>query len=208
MRRPGIEHRRRPRGPSPRARGAPGAAAPARRSSRRAGRLRVEEQVLGDGERRDHGRLLVDAGDPLAPALAVGEAGRVLRRRGGPGRNRARAARSARRPGSTCRRRCGRPARANRRPEPCSETSLSAWLAPKRFETPIASATGEAAQAGAPRAAALASVPRRSPARRCHRALFDLVAPERRRRRRWPAVTIGAGSRSIRLPLNSSIRLS
>ena len=45
-----------------------------------AGRMGIEEEVLGDGEGGDHGRALVDAGHALAPGRPLGLAGRRLAR--------------------------------------------------------------------------------------------------------------------------------
>ena len=59
------------------------ARAPARRSADqlirpRCGRLAVDEEVLGDGEVGNDGRVLVDAGDPRPPGRAVGDRRRRL----------------------------------------------------------------------------------------------------------------------------------
>ena len=183
------------------------AAAPAperaRRSSRRPSAA-VEEQVLGDGERRDDRGSLVDTSDPLAPALAVGEAGRSCACEADP------ACIGRQQPGQhTDERGLAGAVAADQRARIADrdrhETSLSAWLAPKRFETPIASATGDAAKAASPvrRLGAMQTVPARPAIARYLTWLAQSVGSST-----LAAVTTGAGSRSIRLPLKSSMRLS
>ena len=86
------------------------------------------------------------------------------------------------------------------------ETSLSARLAPKLFETPTTSATGERLPAAPPPGAM--PLPLICSCRaRCRPRSYFTWLPQRLLSSALAAVTIGAGRRSIGLPLSSAMRL-
>ncbi len=96
-----------------------------------------------------------------------------------------------------------RPTRARESPAGMAiETSVSARLAPKLLEIPIASATAVPAAAPTP-APAIAS----GPALLVPLGPYFTWLPQRVLSSTLALVTIGAGRRSIGLPLSSAIRL-